>query len=95
MFMPANHREVEAMADIINQLQPDEVQLNTPKRPYPLEWHVESRGNHLGPDALGYPSRSLRVVERPQAEEIEHLLRTRTSVPILSIYREQVQEQVD
>ena len=77
-------REVEALADIINDIQPDEVQLNTPKRAYPLEWHLDSRGNH---GEKTYPTRELRVVSPPQADEIEHLLQEKTRVPILSIYK--------
>lgn len=84
MFMPTNLREVEALADIINDIQPDEVQLNTPKRAYPLEWHLDSRGNH---GEKTYPTRELRVVSPPQADEIEHLLQQKTQVPILSIYK--------
>ena len=84
MFMPTNLREVQDLADIINDIQPDEVQLNTPKRPYPLEWHSDSRGNH---GEKAYPTRELRVVSPPQADEIEALLQEKTHVPILSIYR--------
>lgn len=83
MFMPANLSEVEAMAEIINRIQPDELQLNTPKRSYPLEWHLDSRGNHT---EKSYPARALRVVTPPQAHEIEIALREKTQVPILSIY---------
>ncbi len=86
MFMPTNLREVEDMAALINQIQPDEVQLNTPKRPYPLEWNVDSRGNH---GEKSYPTRQLRTVTPPQADEIEALLREKTRVPILSIYRKE------
>ncbi len=87
MFMPTNRAEVEAMAELINTIQPDEVQLNTPKRPYPLEWHVESRGNH---GQVDYPSRNLRTVDENEATDIETLLQSRTQVPILSIYRKSV-----
>jgi wyosine [tRNA(Phe)-imidazoG37] synthetase (radical SAM superfamily) len=86
MFMPTNLKEVDAMADIINGLQPDEVQLNTPKRPYPLEWHLDSRGNH---GEKSYPTRQLRVVEPLQADDIEALLQKKTTVPILSIYKKE------
>jgi wyosine [tRNA(Phe)-imidazoG37] synthetase (radical SAM superfamily) len=84
MFMPTNQREVDAMAALINDIQPDEVQLNTPKRAYPLEWHLDSRGNH---GEKTYPTRELRTVTPLQAEEIEALLRKATNVPILSIYK--------
>lgn len=85
MFMPANLKEAEALAQLINRIGPDEVQLNTPKRPYPLEWHIDSRGNHSG--QADYPTVPLRTVTPSQADEIEQLLAERTGVPILSIYR--------
>lgn len=84
MFMPTNLREVELLAELINTIHPDEVQLNTPKRPYPLEWHLDSRGNH---GEKAYPTRQLRTVTVLQADEIEALLQSKTHVPILSIYR--------
>ncbi len=84
MFMPANLAEAEHLADLINEIQPDEVQLNTPKRPYPLEWHVESRGNH---GVVEYPSVNLRVLTPEQAEHIEATLRSRTATPIISVYK--------
>ena len=86
MFMPTNRQEVQAMADLINDIQPDEVQLNTPKRAYPMEWHLDSRGNH---GDKPYPTRQLRVVSLPEADEIEQLLREKTQVPILSIYKKE------
>jgi wyosine [tRNA(Phe)-imidazoG37] synthetase (radical SAM superfamily) len=86
MFMPTNRQEVQAMADIINDIHPDEVQLNTPKRAYPMEWHLDSRGNH---GDKPYPTRQLRVVSPPEADEIEVLLREKTHVPILSIYKKE------
>lgn len=89
MFMPANIKEAEKLADVINDINPDEVQLNTPKRPYPLEWHVESRGNHPVKEGSEkeIPARTLRVLSEAEADEIEACLRAKTSVPIVSIYR--------
>ena len=46
MLMPLNQHEVEALADLLKDIQPDEVQLNLPSRPVPREWSIESRGNH-------------------------------------------------
>lgn len=89
MFMPTNLAEVDALADIVNQIQPDELQLNTPKRPYPLSWYLDSRGNH---EASSHPSRQLRVVNPLQADEIEDVLRTKTTTPIMSIYKRELPE---
>jgi wyosine [tRNA(Phe)-imidazoG37] synthetase (radical SAM superfamily) len=91
MFMPTNLQEVDALAALIERISPDEVQLNTPRRPYPLQWHLENRGNHRGPDDIEYPSRTLRVVQPLQAEEIELRLQQATNhrIPIVSIYRKE------
>ena len=37
MFMPMNVKEVYDWVPLINKIQPAEVQLNTPRRPYPLQ----------------------------------------------------------
>jgi wyosine [tRNA(Phe)-imidazoG37] synthetase (radical SAM superfamily) len=84
MFMPTNLSEVEGLATLIEKIQPDEVQLNTPKRPYPLQWILDSRGNHGSPD---YPARALKVLTLEQATEIEALLKQKTNVPIISVYK--------
>jgi wyosine [tRNA(Phe)-imidazoG37] synthetase (radical SAM superfamily) len=86
MFMPANLKEAELLAEHINRLQTDEVQLNTPKRPYPKGWFLDSRGNH---DAAPYPAVPLKTVSEAEAEEIEHLLAARTGRPIVSVYKKQ------
>jgi wyosine [tRNA(Phe)-imidazoG37] synthetase (radical SAM superfamily) len=86
MFMPANLMEVEALAAIIQRIQPDEVQLNTPKRPYPLQWMLESRGNH---GEVEYPAVKLRTLSMEQAAMIESLLHEKTGVPIVSVYKKE------
>jgi wyosine [tRNA(Phe)-imidazoG37] synthetase (radical SAM superfamily) len=87
MFMPANLQEVNALADIISRIQPDEVQLNTPKRPYPLQWVIDTRGNHSG--KADYPVRALKTVTPDEADVLETLLAEKTGIPILSIYRKE------
>ncbi len=84
MFMPTNRAELDAMIALIKRIEPNEVQLNTPKRPYPLEWHVENRGNHGDKE---FPSRTLRVVEPDEAETIESVIQSETGIPVLSIYQ--------
>lgn len=89
MFMPANVKEAEQLAALINEINPDEVQLNTPKRPYPTEWHVESRGNHPATEGAEkeIPARVLKVLSQQQADDIEACLKKNTNVPIVSVYR--------
>lgn len=86
MFMPTNFNEVEKLSDILNLIQPDTVQLNTPKRPYPLKWQRDNRGNHLSDAPEGY--RKLKVLSKDEANTIEKVLREKTKLNILSVYRE-------
>lgn len=89
MFMPGNLEEVEALAELVNRVRPDEVQLNTPKRPYPLSWIVENRGNH---EKVPVESRTLRTISEPQADAIEAAIAEQVKVPVLSIYRRDPQQ---
>jgi wyosine [tRNA(Phe)-imidazoG37] synthetase (radical SAM superfamily) len=84
MFMPSNWEDVEALTSLIAELSPDEVQLNTPKRPYPTAWVLDSRGNHSEPLI---ESRTLRTISEADALALEAKLREKTDVPILSVYR--------
>lgn len=87
MFMPANIGQAQALAKVIKEIQPDELQLNTPKRPYPLSWHVDSRGNHV--ENPEYKTVKLNTISIEQANEIEALLKAETGVKVLSIYPNQ------
>lgn len=84
MFMPTNLEDVEALVTLVEHLAPDEVQLNTPKRPYPMQWVLESRGNHR--EAL-VDSRTLRTISQEQADAIELAIQQRLSVPVKLFYQ--------
>ena len=84
MFMPANLQAAEGIATMANRIRPDEIQLNTPKRPYPREWHRESRGNH---GTLPYAHTMLKYLDEDQAQAIEDRLRQLTDIPIVSVYK--------
>lgn len=86
MFMPTNREDVEALAKLIESLEVDEIQLNTPKRPYPMSWLVENRGNHG--EAI-VESRILSTISEEEATRIEALIREATGgkTEIISIYR--------
>jgi len=85
MFMPINNKQLKDFAALLVRISPDVVQLNTPKRPYPLSWHRENRGNHLG--IHDHKIRSLKTVSENEASSIEDVLRAETGLKILSIYR--------
>lgn len=87
MLVPANIRQVELWAPLIASIRPDEVHLNTPRRPYPLEWYRESRGDHESKYFSG-EKRTLKVVTREEAADAERFLRERTGVPITSVYHD-------
>lgn len=84
MFMPINVGEAEELARIIGSIQPDEVQLNTPRRPRPREWTLEARGRLTG--LRPQEQVALKTISPEQAEEIEEMLRARIDVPIRTVY---------
>jgi wyosine [tRNA(Phe)-imidazoG37] synthetase (radical SAM superfamily) len=85
MFMPINNKQLDNFAKILKDISPNIVQLNTPKRPYPMSWHRENRGNHLG--IHDHDIRNLKTVTKEEALSIEEILRQETGLNILSIYR--------
>jgi wyosine [tRNA(Phe)-imidazoG37] synthetase (radical SAM superfamily) len=85
MFTPLNFSEAKQYAELIKKIGPELVQLNTPKRPYPSQWHRENRGNHL--EIFDYKVTELKTLPRQQASELEDFLRKETGLEILSIYR--------
>ena len=85
MFMPINSQgELEALAKILKQIGPTVVQLNTPKRPYPMEWQRENRGNHGG--VFHCQVREIKGITEDDARRFERELAALTGLPILSVY---------
>ncbi|MEW6235845.1 MAG: radical SAM protein [Candidatus Omnitrophota bacterium] len=86
MFLPANLSQRERLAQILLEIQPDEAQLNTPKRPYPKHWHVSSRGGH-NEELREYDSVPLRTISVEEAHSVEDYLRRETGLKIVSVYK--------
>jgi wyosine [tRNA(Phe)-imidazoG37] synthetase (radical SAM superfamily) len=85
MFMPINDKHLEDLSVLLKKISPDAVQLNTPKRPYPLSWHRENRGNH---DLIfDYEVRDIKKVDEKRALEIQDQLEEKTGLKIYSVYR--------
>jgi wyosine [tRNA(Phe)-imidazoG37] synthetase (radical SAM superfamily) len=86
MFMPTNRDDFEALTQLIGGLEVDEIQLNTPKRPYPMNWLVENRGNHGEPIT---ESRHLQTISEDEATQLEAWVQEATQgrIPLISIYR--------
>ncbi|MAF79043.1 MAG: radical SAM protein [Halobacteriovoraceae bacterium] len=85
MFMPLNIKEASEYAALLKEIRPEVVQLNTPKRPYPSEWHRENRGNHE--KLFDYRTTDLKTLTPEQAADFESFLRKETGLEILSIYK--------
>jgi wyosine [tRNA(Phe)-imidazoG37] synthetase (radical SAM superfamily) len=85
MFLPFNQVEIDSLAKLLQKIQPELVQLNTPKRPYPLSWHRENRGNHKL--IFDYETRVLKGLTPDQAKELETQLKEKTGLEFTSIYR--------
>jgi wyosine [tRNA(Phe)-imidazoG37] synthetase (radical SAM superfamily) len=85
MFMPINNGDLESLANLLKEISPEFVQLNTPKRAYPLSWERENRGNHLGIHL--HKTANLRIISEKEASDIETKLAELTGLKFLSVYR--------
>jgi wyosine [tRNA(Phe)-imidazoG37] synthetase (radical SAM superfamily) len=88
MLMPSTVGQIERWAPLVARVRPDEIQLNTPRRPYPAQWYLQSRGDHeakLG-DCKKTP---LRTITREEARQAEEALRRLTGIPVVSVYRDE------
>ncbi len=85
MFLPGQSCDLESLAKILLEIQPDEVQLNTPTRPYPKEWHYSSRGGH-SKELRQYESTPLRPISHEQAAAWEERLKELTGLRMISVY---------
>lgn len=85
MYLPANRNMTLALCERLKRIRPDEVQLNTPKRAYPAEWFIETRGRYDYGNASVKLSK-LRVITLEEAEEVEYMIVERTGLVVSSIY---------
>jgi wyosine [tRNA(Phe)-imidazoG37] synthetase (radical SAM superfamily) len=83
MFVHSSRDRIEDLAALIREIRPDEVQVNTPTRPYPTEWHLATRGSHEG---VSYPARPVKPVSAEYLLEIgEELSRLCPGVSIQDV----------
>ncbi len=87
MFLPLNKGDVDQLAEILIDIQPHEVQLNTPTRPYPKSWHIAARGGH-NKELRPYESTPLRAISIEEARAIEDRLIELTGLNIVSVYQQ-------
>lgn len=87
MFLPGNVQAAPDLAALIRGIGPDEVHLNTPRRPYPRAWYREARGNHGGKAPV--PEQLLQTISMEEARKVEAVIKeANPGTPILSIYRD-------
>lgn len=76
--------QVEDYARLFQRIQPDEVQINTPTRPYPQDWYLDSRGSH---GRVEYPAKALKRLTPQRVHEIADQLKGRCpGISITSVY---------
>lgn len=87
MFMPQNKDKVDELAKVLSEIQPDEVALNTPTRPYPSGFDIITRGAH-GDDAMKikFPTKPLKRLTTEEAQSIEKKLSELTGLKVISVY---------
>jgi hypothetical protein len=64
----------------MQELQPDEIQLNTPTRPKPLKHEFEGRGDHSKASDRAYPVRVLKQVSPEVLHAFARKIQDRTGI---------------
>ena len=84
MLTEMNKGGVTELAAILNEIRPDELQLNAPLRPVPREYTIDTRGNHVTTEPqVG----NFKPVSKAETEQIVKLLQESTGLKIVSPYR--------
>ncbi|MEJ2080560.1 MAG: radical SAM protein [Acidobacteriota bacterium] len=71
MFLPNTRDSLDDYARLIRRIRPNEIQVNTPTRPYPDGWYLASRGSH---DGVDYPAHPLKPLSPERLRQIEEAL---------------------
>lgn len=82
ILTPWNPQMKATYLKMMQNLQPDEIQLNTPTRPKPLQRQLDGRGNHSPREARPYAVQQLKCVEGRVLEEFAGEIETETGVPV-------------
>jgi wyosine [tRNA(Phe)-imidazoG37] synthetase (radical SAM superfamily) len=84
MLTRLNWGRAEAFARLLNEIRPDEVQLNAALRPVPRRWFLEARGND---ESVSLPSVHVSTMNPEEAARFESRLHSLTGLKIVSVYR--------
>ncbi len=83
MFQRQHRKHIEGLARLLNEIRPDEVQLNLPSRPRPLAWCAEARGNNT---SYSVPAIRAKTIGSEEIERTESELRQLTGLKIVQTY---------
>lgn len=81
ILSPWSDREQALYMAFMHALQPDEIQLNIPTRPKPLNHQLEARGNH-SPEALPYLAQWLKPISVDVLETLGDRIQTTIGIPV-------------
>lgn len=81
LLAPWSDQDQVIYIGLMHALLPDEIQLNTPTRPKPLNRHLEARGNHP-PTASPYEARSLKAVSADVLKTFGDRIEATIGIPV-------------
>ncbi|MDJ0556989.1 MAG: radical SAM protein [Microcoleaceae cyanobacterium MO_207.B10] len=80
ILSPWNHQAKAEYIQLIKNLKPNEIQLNTPTRPKPLKRQLDGRGNHT--ESPSYQVQKLRCISKEILEEFADEIYKKTKTPV-------------
>lgn len=80
LLTPWSEAEQQAYMTLMQQIRPDEIQLNTPTRPKPHSHELAARGNAT--DNLPYPTQSLKCVSAEVLQQFGDRIFAATGIPV-------------
>lgn len=84
MLLLPRRQKAEAFARLLEEIRPDEVQLNAPLRPVPRGWFPGARGNA---GSTNVPAVRVKTFSSEEAARFESRLRELTGLKIVSVFR--------
>ena len=80
ILSPWNTQTKAEYIHLIKTIKPDEIQLNRPTRPKPLERQLDGRGNHT--ESRSYPVKKLKCIAQEIVREFAEEIYTNTNIPV-------------
>ncbi len=77
-----NQSLLERYIQLMQELNPDEIQLNIPSRPKPIKRQLDGRGNHSDQDHRPYQVRQLKCISPQKLVEIAKTIQEATAIPV-------------